>query len=77
MNDSETLQMSILADRQAQLIDRLLQTTGTPRDTLAIKTFSSTPALAMQVDERELDVLLGDPEVEDVSEDMPVPSSGF
>ena len=69
--------MSRLAERQARLIDRMVRATGASRNQLAIKTFSITPALAMQIDEVELDFLLADPEVDGVSEDVAFPPAGF
>lgn len=73
LGDSETRQQAMIATTQRQVIERLLRATGTPRDRLAIKTFSLTPALGLQIDERELLELLTYPEVLDVVEDAAVP----
>lgn len=73
VDDSETQQQAMIAAIQQQVIERLLRATGTSRDRLAIKTFSLTPALGLQVDERELRALLTYPEVSSVIEDAALP----
>lgn len=72
-DDSETSQQDMIAATQQQVIERLLRATGTSRDRLAIKTFSLTPALGLQVDQRELRELLTYPEVSDIVEDAAAP----
>lgn len=67
--DSETAQQTLIADTQRQVIERLLRTTGTTRETLAIKTFALTPAIALQADALTLTELLSYPEVLEVMED--------
>lgn len=63
----------MLATTQQQGDRASLLATGTPRDRLAIKIFSQSPALGLQVDERELRELLTYPEVSDVVENTTVP----
>jgi hypothetical protein len=74
---SEARQQAMLADIQERVIDRLIRATGSSREALAIKTFSVTPALALQIDERALDALLADPAVSHVAEDSAAPPAGF
>jgi len=71
--NNEAGREALLADTQERVVSRLIRATGSSREELAIKTFSVTPALAMQIDERELDALLADPAVSHVTEDSPVP----
>ena len=73
VDDSEAQQQAMIAAIQQQVIERLLRATGTYRDRLAIKTFSLTPVLGLQVDERELRELLTYPEVSSVIEDAALP----
>lgn len=73
VGDSETRQQDLIAAAQTRVIERLLLATGASRDRLAIKTFSLTPALGLQIDERELIELLAYPEVLDVVEDAAAP----
>ena len=74
---SEARQEATLADIQKRVIDRLIRVTGLSRTDLAIKTFSVTPALALQIDEPALDALLADPAVSYITEDSAVPPAGF
>ncbi len=68
-------QETLLAETQRRVIERLIKTTGTSRSTLAIKTFSVTPALALRIGVKELDALLRDPEVSRIVEDTVAPAA--
>jgi hypothetical protein len=62
-----------LAAVQERVIERLLRSTASKRDELAIKTFAVTPAVAMHINEQEFLELLGYPEVLDIVEDAVAP----
>lgn len=64
-----------LSATQEQVIGRLLHRTGRSREDLSIKTFSVTPAMALQIDEQVLDALLADPVVSRITEDVAVPGA--
>lgn len=60
-------------DIQQRVIDKLLHNTSNTLENLAIKRFSITPAMGLQIDRSAFDVLLNDPNVHSIREDIPVP----
>ncbi|EGV19351.1 hypothetical protein ThimaDRAFT_1495 [Thiocapsa marina 5811] len=62
-----------LSATQKVVIDRLLRSTDSKPEALAIKAFEITPAVAMHINEQEFIELISYPEVLDIIEDAAVP----
>lgn len=60
-----------LATMQQRVLERLSSTAPLDEAELGVKRFTLTPALALQVDAWELQALLADPEVVEITEDRP------
>ena len=60
-----------LATMQQRVLERLSSAAPLDEAELGVKRFALTPALALQVDARELQALLADPEVVEITEDHP------
>ena len=60
-----------LATMQQRVLERLSSTAPLDGAELGVKRFTLTPALALQVDARELQALRADPEVVAITEDYP------